>query len=216
MSDQLPDQIPLFPLPNVVLFPGVALPLHIFEPRYRSMVRETLETSHRMIGMTLLRGDWRDHYEGYPEIFAIGCAGRVVSSEPLPDGRYNIMLHGMREFVITGEVRDRDYRQGTVEWRVSDKGSLNGEVRSQLRTLIERLTAGQQSEAALKLFEDPSVSDELMVNVFCFALEFSALEKQGLLEAGSLAERAARLSDVAEFALSARGSSSTDPSENRH
>ncbi len=216
MADELPSRIALFPLPNVVLFPGVALPLHIFEPRYRAMVRDTLETSHRMIGMTLLRGEWRRDYYGYPEIFSVGCAGRMVNSEALSDGRYNIMLHGVREFVIINELRDRDYRQAVVDWRPVMAGSLTDDMRARLRALIGRLTAGHRSETALAVFEDPSVPDELMVNFFCFALGFSPLEKQGLLEAASLAERAARLADVAEFTLGARASSSGNPGERRH
>jgi len=216
MTAELPADIPLFPLPNVVLFPGVALPLHIFEPRYREMVRETLATPHRMIGMTLLRGDWRPQYYGNPDVFLVGCAGRVVSSEPLADGRFNIRLHGVREFVIANEIRDRSYRRGTVEWRSAAAGALSGELRERLRAVIGRLTAGQRSEAAIKLFDDPSVADELMVNFFCFALDFSPIEKQGLLEAASVAERAERLSDVAEFALGAGTFSSGEPGGQPH
>src|SRR5262245_40726916 len=108
---ELPGLIPLFPLPNVVLFPGVPLPLHIFEPRYRDMVRDTPAGERSLIGMVLLRGDWRKEYYQNPEVFAVGCAGRVMSVQPLPDGRYNILLHGLREFVIENEVRERSYRQ---------------------------------------------------------------------------------------------------------
>ena len=74
----LPSTIPVFPLPSVVLFPGVPLPLHIFEPRYREMVRDAA-ASHEMIGMALLRGDWRRDYEGNPDIFEVGCAGKIVN-----------------------------------------------------------------------------------------------------------------------------------------
>ncbi len=79
----LPDLLPLFPLPNVVLFPHMSLPLHIFEPRYRKMVLDALE-SHRTIGMVLLRPGFEADYEGRPPVFERGCAGRIVGSETLP------------------------------------------------------------------------------------------------------------------------------------
>ena len=66
---ELPDIIPVFPLPNVVLFPRVQLPLHIFEPRYRAMVRDVIEAEPPLIGMALLRGDWQEQYEGNPQVF---------------------------------------------------------------------------------------------------------------------------------------------------
>ena len=71
----LADTIPLFPLPNVVFFPGVPLPLHVFEERYREMVADCIREGQELIGMTLLRGDWKDDYYGRPEIFEIGCGG---------------------------------------------------------------------------------------------------------------------------------------------
>ena len=73
---ELPDIIPVFPLPNVVLFPRVQLPLHIFEPRYRAMVRDVMEADPPLIGMALLRGDWQEQYEGNPQVFPVGCVGR--------------------------------------------------------------------------------------------------------------------------------------------
>src|SRR4051794_9356402 len=112
----LPSFIPIFPLPNVVLFPEVPLPLHIFEPRYRQMVRDALAGSG-IIGMTLLRGEWEDEYHGAPEVYRVGCAGRIVEATPLPDGKFNIVLAGLREFEIVSEQRERAYRQASVLWR---------------------------------------------------------------------------------------------------
>src|SRR6266849_2978587 len=105
----LPSIIPVFPLPNVVLFPGVPLPLHICEPRYRDMVREAAD-GHEVIGMALLRGDWQPRYDENPEIFDTGCAGKIVNVESLPDGRYNILLHGLREFTIRRHMFEKSYR----------------------------------------------------------------------------------------------------------
>jgi Lon protease-like protein len=118
---ELPPHVPLFPLPNAVLFPGVPLPLHIFEPRYREMVRDVERSEDKLIGMVLLRGEWRKDYYGRPDIYPVGCAGRMVSVEPLPDGRYNILLQGVREFAVRDETADHSYRRGAVEWRAVDR-----------------------------------------------------------------------------------------------
>jgi len=96
---KLPDIIPIFPLPNVVFFPRMPLPLHIFEPRYRAMVRDAVRGA-RLIGMVLLREDWEREYVGAPAVFGMGTVGELVRSDELPDGRFNIVLRGVREFVI--------------------------------------------------------------------------------------------------------------------
>lgn len=197
--------IPLFPLPNVVLFPGMPLPLHIFEPRYRDMVRDTqaVPPAERRIGMVLLRGDWRKDYHGNPQIFRIGCAGQLVNSEALPDGRYNILLHGVREFEIHEEDTELSYRRGRIGWRPVEDGKLEAGSRARLERMLGRLLASDPAGPAAKLLRDPTVNDRTFVNFFCYALELSPLEKQSLLEAGTLAQRAARLADVVEFALHA-------------
>src|ERR1700754_860733 len=110
----LPPTIPLFPLPNVVLFPSVFLPLHIFEPRYKEMVTEAL-AGDRIIGMTLLRPGWETDYEGRPAVYPIGCAGLITFSEQHADGRYNIVLRGMGKFRLTGEEDSRRYRVAHVQ-----------------------------------------------------------------------------------------------------
>jgi len=199
---QLPESVALFPLPNAVLFPGVPLPLHIFEPRYRAMVRDVDRTPERLIGMVLLRGDWRKAYYGNPEIFPIGCAGRMVSVEPLADGRYNIVLQGVREFTIVGERRDGDYRSAAVTWR-----GPAGDIPSALRTRVHALTqrfVEERDPKLVRLLNDPSLSDEVLINFLCYALDFSPVEKQALLDAPTLADRGARLCDVVQFALEER------------
>src|SRR5438876_645259 len=108
------DLLPLFPLPNVVLFPNVFLPLHIFEPRYRAMVADAL-ASDRMIGMVLLKPGWEAEYEGRPPIYPIGCSGVITHVERLKDGRYNLVLRGVERFRILQEDDGRSYRRATVD-----------------------------------------------------------------------------------------------------
>src|SRR5437763_13593816 len=107
------ELLPLFPLPNVVLFPNVFLPLHIFEPRYREMVADAVDAD-RMIGMVLLRPGWDRDYEGRPPIYPIGCSGVITHVERLPDGRYNMVLRGVARFRVLADDHERSYRRGIL------------------------------------------------------------------------------------------------------
>ncbi len=195
----LPTVIPVFPLPNVVLFPEVMLPLHIFEPRYRQMVSDTADKSPPLIGMALLRGNWQEQYQGNPEIFPIGCAGEMVRVVPLPDGRFNILLKGIREYQIKEESFAKSYREAVVEWRPPAKERLLAEYRQELSRLLE--TYLPNNEAVQKFLADPTVEDNFFVNFFAFHLDLLPIEKQSLLEARPLPERAARLRDILDFKL---------------
>jgi len=102
-------QIPIFPLPDVVLFPHTLLPLHIFESRYRQMVRDCL-AGDRRLAMALLRPGWENDYYGRPPIYSIAGAGEIIQHEELPDGRFNILLRGTMRISITAELPDKPYR----------------------------------------------------------------------------------------------------------
>ncbi|HEY1265640.1 MAG TPA: LON peptidase substrate-binding domain-containing protein [Candidatus Binatia bacterium] len=192
--------IPVFPLPNVVLFPKIQLPLHIFEPRYREMVRDAM-AGERLIGMALLRGEWEKDYYGNPEIFPVGCVGKIVGHTPLPDGRCNILLYGMTEYQIDREIVDRSsYRQAEVVLRQEPKpieagtlDRLRGEILGLLRDIID------PDSPLLKMLEDGSIEGVTWINVCCFSLNVAPMEKQTLLEAKSIEERAGRLIEVLRF-----------------
>jgi hypothetical protein len=174
------------------------------------MVQVVSQSEDRIIGMVLLRGDWRKDYYGNPDVFRVGCAGRMLSVEPLADGRSNILLQGLREFLITDENHDRPYRRATVSWRPSAGGDLDPACRRRIRELVARFLRDREPKLARKLLDDGSVSDELLVNFLCFALDFSPLEKQALLDVGSLAQRGARLCEVVQFALEGGGTGGGD------
>ncbi len=111
-----PVLVPIFPLGNVALFPGVSAPLHIFEPRYRQMMESALE-GERVIGMVTVRPDAGTDLSGAPPVFPIGCAGTIEEYEQLPDGRYNLVLHGTHRFRIAEEhdpTEDRLFRLARV------------------------------------------------------------------------------------------------------
>ena len=198
MSD-LPSVIPVFPLPNVVLFPQVQLPLHIFEPRYRQMVRDAAQKDRPLIGMALLRGEGQEDYSGNPPIFPVGCVGEMVRMVPLADGRFNILLHGLREYQIQEEFFTKSYREARVEWRPFHKEQLPANHRQEICQLLDAYLP--KNEAVQKFLADPTVEDDFFINFFSFHLGLSPLEKQTLLEAPSLQERTTCLRDILDFKL---------------
>ncbi|MFO0825146.1 MAG: LON peptidase substrate-binding domain-containing protein, partial [Gemmataceae bacterium] len=118
-SDAIPDDfngvVRLFPLPNLVMFPGVVQGLHIFEPRYRQMTADAL-ASDSLIAIVLLKPGWEEEYDGKPPIEAVGCLGRITTSEQLVDGRYNLRLRGLSRYRILEEVpTDHLYRTARVQ-----------------------------------------------------------------------------------------------------
>jgi Lon protease-like protein len=191
--------IPVFPLPNVVLFPKLQLPLHIFEPRYREMVRDAID-HEGLIGMALLKGDWEKDYYGNPDIYSVGCLGKIVGVTPLPDGRYNILLHGLTEYDIREQILDATpYRQARVVLR--DEDMATNPLASLQKEILElaRETIQQDSSPLLKILGDLSLDGATWLNLCCFSFDISPVEKQSLLEAKSLEERARHLIDVLRF-----------------
>src|SRR5262249_47218574 len=160
------DLLPLFPLPNVVLFPNVFLPLHIFEPRYREMVADAL-ASDRMIGMVLLKPGWEHEYEGRPAVYPIGCNGVITHVDRLADGRYNIVLRGVERFRIVEENHERPYRRADVEavsersLDLEDRAALRRQ-RSRLEVLLAPALERDLTQASSRLHEPKAGSDPLI------------------------------------------------------
>jgi Lon protease-like protein len=195
----LPPTIPLFPLPNVVLFPNVFLPLHIFESRYRDMVSDAL-AEDRIIGMVLLRPGWEDDYEGRPAIYPVGCAGLITHAERLADGRFNIVLQGLEKFRVIDEDDSRRYRLASVE--SIEERPANGVDRDEMRLARRRLEAllvphpgGRAAEPRVPA----SMADEDLVNALAQYLELEPVEKQALLERDGLLARCRSLIELLEM-----------------
>ena len=194
----LPPAIPIFPLPNVVLFPNVFLPLHIFEPRYREMVSEAL-AGDRIIGMVLLRPGWESDYEGRPPVYAIGCAGLITFSEQHADGRYNIVLRGLEKFRITGEDHSRSYRLAQVQSLAEEITPEDRDIVRSERRRLEALLVPQPEGRGVDSKVPPSMSDEDLVNALAQYLDLEAVEKQALLERDGLVARCRSLIDLLEM-----------------
>lgn len=107
-------KIPVFPLPNVVLFPGMFLPLNIFEPRYRQMTAAALK-GERLIAMALLKPGWQSDYQGSPPIHPVVGVGKIIEHTKLEDGRYNLVLLGLARARVIEESGGAGYRIATVE-----------------------------------------------------------------------------------------------------
>jgi uncharacterized protein len=202
--------IPLFPLPNLVLFPGVRVPLHIFEPRYREMVAEVAERD-RVIGMMLLKSNPLGDAGADPDIFEIGCAGRISELVPLPDGRYNLVLEGISEFRVVREIRERSYRQAEVQWCRVDPELLECDVETLegLREVLFGYLGPPAKEAWRMLVEQRGLHGAELINFLCFHLDLAPIEKQTMLEA--LADRVESLLDVLSFKLEERKVGSGGP-----
>ena len=198
----LPPSIPLFPLPNVVLFPNVFLPLHIFEPRYRAMTAGALQ-GDRIIGMVLLRPGYETGYEGRPAVYHVGCAGVITHSQPLADGRYDIVLRGIEKFRIASEDHGRPYRIGHVE-PISE--AIPPEEAQPLRHQRQRLEAVLAAAVERVRAEPkfpPSVPDEDLVNALAQYLDLEVVEHQALLECHGVLARCRALIDLLEMKLHA-------------
>jgi Lon protease-like protein len=197
----IPARIPVFPLPNVVLFPRTYLPLHIFEPRYRAMVSDAA-MSGQCIGMVLLKDGWETDYYGHPPVFATGCVGRLASVQRLADGRSNILLQGLERFTIEREWHDKAYREATIALTVRNaETSLDPVVRRRLFAILESYLLSRDDAPTWQEFFREEISDEIFVNTLSTYLECTPLEKQFLLEADSLHQQARRLSDLIEFMI---------------
>ena len=198
----LPSSIPLFPLPNVVLFPNVFLPLHIFEPRYRKMVADAL-AGDRIIGMVLLRPGYEASYEGRPAIYEIGCAGVITHSQPLADGRYDIVLRGMEKFRVVSENESEPYRIGLVESMPEGVPADEAQPLRQQRQRLEAVLAAAIERVRSEPKFPPSVPDEDLVNALAQYLDLETLEHQALLECNGVLARCRALIDLLEMKLHA-------------
>jgi hypothetical protein len=173
------------------------LPLHVFEPRYRSMVADTL-AGPGMIGMVLLRSGWEADYHGRPPVYTVGCAGRMEQCEPLNDGRFDIVLKGASRFRIREEHGGKPYRLASVDPAPEMAGATAALDDARARVLA---SFGRTSEGPALLVTRADLPHELFVNALCQSLGLTALEQQSLLDSDSLLDRYARMLEILDFRL---------------
>ena len=192
---RLPAEIPIFPLGDATLFPGISRPFLIFEPRYRAMIADALK-GDRIIGMVFLKPGFEANYEGRPPIYEIGCAGEISEYELLPDGRYTIVLHGLVKFRVTGEDNRQPYRLARVNPvpetpRDDDLARLSA-LRERLSMLLVAIIPPGAD------LPPTGIPDATFINAVAMYVNIPEAARQQLLERDGLLARAQALIELLE------------------
>jgi hypothetical protein len=207
------EEIPLFPLSTVVLFPRVRTPLHVFEPRYRQLTEHAL-AGERRIGMVMVHPDHVAEMAGEPPVYPIGCAGVISQAQRFRDGRFLIVLDGAFRFRIAEELPRRPgrlYRVARAErlpepYDPGERGRV-AELRGRVLELVGRLLALADRERARgfgpELFA--GMDDEIFANTLANTLALAGPEKQDLLEAQGVLARIQRLEGLLTFRVAEAG-----------
>jgi uncharacterized protein len=202
---EIPDVIPVFPLPRALLLPRAELPLNIFEPRYLQMIEDAIR-GERVIGMIQPNEPEEDATKN-PPLYPIGCAGRLTNFSETGDGRYQVVLTGIARFRVIEEVNiGSPYRQCKVDYNEFAEDLLLGfgedevDRESLLKTLANYLAANSIEADWSGITQAPT---EALVNGLCLMSPFGVREKQALLEARDLRQRAELLVAATEITLAA-------------
>lgn len=199
----LPDVIPVFPLPGALLLPRSRLPLHLFEPRYLAMLEDALKTPHRLIGM--IQPCKAPGQDDSPHLHSIGCAGRVTQMSETEDGRYMITLTGISRYRVMNEVEGfTPYRRVRASWDSFERDlgpsdTDTGFQRAAFMDLLSRYFSARQLQTDWETLKE--AEDELLINSLSMLLGFEPEDKQALLEAPSLTTRRETLVTLMEYSL---------------
>jgi Lon protease-like protein len=209
----LPGRIPVFPLPGALLLPRGQMPLNIFEPRYLEMVDDALRDGHRLIGM--IQPD--PAHPGVPErpnLYKIGCVGRITQIAETGDGRYLMQLTGVARYRIIQELPvPTAYRQCSVDYMpfIDDFTARKGEEHVDRKAVLAALTQYLKANNLKADWEGiENAPNEALVNALAMMSPYDPAEKQAMLEAPDLKTRAEILVAVTEIAL-AKGQTEDDP-----
>jgi ATP-dependent Lon protease len=176
----------LFPLPNLVLFPHVIQPLHVFEPRYVALLRDAIE-GDRLIAMALLEPGWEDDYEGRPTIAPVACLGRVLTWQAQPGNRYNLLLLGLRRVRVVRELQpERSFRDAEVELVEDDypcsattrRPALHQKLVAAFEKMLPRI---KDAEELFNQLSVDTISLGALTDVISYALDLDVQAKQLLL-----------------------------------
>jgi len=181
--------LPLFPLPNIVFFPHTRLPLHVFEPRYRQMVKDVMDGDQRF-GIVLLRAGWEAEYFGAPPVHGFGTLATIEQAVPLDDGRFNIVVRGDVRFRILDEVSRVPYRTARVvaEPEIARDPAQAHAQHEWLADLSRQYMRYLPDQTAVP--EIDTVDLDALTNALIMSLNLDVEEKQKLLEMSDVATRA--------------------------
>lgn len=210
----LPEVIPVFPLPGALLLPRGQMPLNIFEPRYLAMIDDALRDGHRLIGM-IQPDSAHAGSDTKPALFEVGCVGRITQFAETGDGRYLLELTGISRFKVVEELSvQTPYRQCRVDFFsfVDDFSARKGEDDVDRETLLEALRDFLKANH-LKVDWDgiENAPNEALVNALAMMSPYGSAEKQALLEAPDLKTRAEILIAVTEMELAKKRTSGDPP-----
>jgi Lon protease-like protein len=201
MLEPLRHPVPVFPLPDFVMFPGACADLHVFETRYRALVRDALATD-RLLVLTALRPGWEREYHASPAFHALGCLARLEDVAWRPDDRFDVRASGLARVRLGAIAREFPYRAVRVEELphapYAEDDPLVASERAALRAGWQRLT-GQPLEQ-LPMLPAGERTYAAMVGAACMALPAGVEEKLGWLALDSIVERGARLREWMERA----------------
>lgn len=195
--EKLPAEVPIFPLSNFIIFPDTTVPLNIFEPRYIQMIDESMK-SHRLIGMIQPK---KTGSIKKPDIYSIGCAGKITSFNETEDGRYLIVLSGVSRFKVLSEINtNKLYRICNVDFEMfkKDLDKQTEELKfKDLELIFKNLKSLFNKQGYIINWKDlEKQSFDQTINTLSMASPFSLEEKQILLEAPNIQDRKEKLEEI--------------------
>ena len=196
-KNELPNKIPIFPISNFIIFPKTTVPLNIFEPRYIEMIDDSMKNS-RMIGMIQPK---KISNNSIPELYKVGCAGKITSLNESEDGRYLIILNGLSRFKILDEIKNNKlYRECNVSFNEfkNDINSNKEEIKfTDLELIFKDLKTLFQKKGYIINWKELEKQDlNQTINALAMASPFSLEEKQALLETQNLISRKFKLEEI--------------------
>jgi len=183
-------RLPVFPLPRVVFFPGTALPLHLFEPRYTEMIEDCLESGFTAMAIALLAPGWEDHYEENPAIYEIAGAGRIVAHQPRADGTHDVILHGLNRVRLHELPNDGHAYRSARAVPIVDSGNATASDMLAMMACATRVAAKvreRQPDFALQVSAE--LAPARAADVVADQLVVSPEERQRILETSNIKER---------------------------
>ncbi len=194
-------ELPLFPLPQAVLFPGALMPLHVFEPRYRQMTRDALDT-HKMMAVVQLLPQSPEEPPGHPAIARVAGVGAIVEANELPDGRFNILLEGRGRVHLTELPFVPPYRRARAELLEDRPGDVSEIDHHSLIAVANAFTSFVQSrDASFQFSLPPSLPASRIADLCAHHLILDAKERQAILESLDPAARVRMVSDALALQL---------------